>query len=150
MSTQSKLCSSVAPTMYIWEVLIFLNLLQHLWFSLGPCQVSSHSFLKSLPCVSTLKFSAKAKCPKLIKTYAVYWQILHTGMFSFPACQRTPLEWSFIAYHACHVYLIVFPALYGAPWCRRSTVFLCPQPSRDVFTFHCPFLHQWQQWQGRI
>lgn len=72
-----------APTICVWEVLlILLNLLQHLWFSLGPCQISSHSFFKSLLWLSTLKFSVKAKCPKLIKTYAVYWQIPNTGFSS--------------------------------------------------------------------
>lgn len=96
MSTQSKLHSQPGvyvdvppktPTMCIWEVLlILLNLLQHLCFSLGPCRISSHSLLTSSLCASTLKFSVKARCSKLIKTYAVYWQIL--TLFLLPENSR--------------------------------------------------------------
>ncbi len=119
------------------------------WISLGPCRISSHSFLKSLLCAYFEVFCEG----KMSKTNQNLCSLLTNSarFFHYPACQRTPLEWSVIAFHACHVRLIVSLASYGEPRCRRSTEFLCPSRcSRHVFTFHCPFLHQWQQWQGRI
>ncbi len=146
MGTQKNLCFRLcfhvdvppeAPTMYIWEVLLIpLNLPQHLWFTLGPCWKWSHSFLKSFLCVSTLKFSLKAKFPKLIKTHAVYWHISNAGCFFSSSVPESS------SMMKCHCFLCVpcasdrISRLIRRLCCCRSTVFLCASQPRPWLYLH--------------
>lgn len=159
MSTQSKLSSqlplmcwrsSEAPTMYVWEVLpILLNLLQHLWFefSLGPCRLSSHSFLKIFAVCLLWSFFCEGKMSKTNQHVCTLLTNSSRWAFFPPRLPENKMKCCF---SCVHLHLTESFASYGEPWCRRSTVLLCPSQPSDVFTFHCPFLHQWQQWQGRI